>query len=192
MDKERIYDRVLGSLAMACIGDALGAPTEQRGIEEIRRLWGGRVEKFYAPPDDAPYGSGRKAGQITDDSSQLLYLVDAYIENNGQMTPRAMANALLRWADNGEYFPRFAGPTTRASVERLRAGEDPEVTGKIGRLTTEGTSNGAAMRVAPAGLAHPGDPEAAVRDALATCLPSTPPPWVSPAPRRSRPPSPWR
>jgi ADP-ribosylglycohydrolase len=172
VDKEIIYDRVLGSLAMACIGDALGAPTEQRGIEEIRHLWGGRVEKFYAPPDDAPYGSGRKAGQITDDSSQLLYLADAYIEHNGQMSPRAMANALLRWADNGEYFPRFAGPTTRASVTRLRAGEDPEETGKIGRLTTEGTSNGAAMRVAPAGLAHPGNPEEAVRDALMTCLPS--------------------
>jgi ADP-ribosylglycohydrolase len=28
------------------------------------------------------------------------------------------------------------------------------------------------MRVAPAGLAHPGDPEAAVRDAFITCLPS--------------------
>ncbi|HET7094076.1 MAG TPA: ADP-ribosylglycohydrolase family protein, partial [Thermomicrobiales bacterium] len=52
------------------------------------------------------------------------------------------------------------------------AGEAPEGAGRIGRLTSEGTSNGAAMRVAPAGLAHPGDPEAAVRAALVTCLPS--------------------
>ena len=172
MDKSVLYDRILGSLATACIGDALGAPTEQRSIDEIHTLWGGRVERFYAPPDDAPYGMGRGAGQITDDSSQMLYLVDAYIENDGQITPRAVADALMRWADNAEYFPRFAGPSTRASVARLRAGEDPEQTGKIGRLTTEGTSNGAAMRVGPAGLAHPGDPEAAVHDALVTCLPS--------------------
>jgi ADP-ribosylglycohydrolase len=172
VDRADLYDRILGSLATACIGDALGAPTEQRSVAEIRETWGGRVEQFYAPPDDAPYGKGRKAGQITDDSSQMLYLVDAYIENGGKITPRAMADALLRWADNGEYFPRFSGPSTLASVARLRAGDDPEQTGKIGRLTTEGTSNGAAMRVGPAGLAHPGDPEAAARDAFVTCLPS--------------------
>ena len=172
MEQAELYDRIFGSLATACIGDAMGAPTEQRSIDEIRSTWGGRVERFYAPPDDAPYGKGRGAGQITDDSSQMLYLVDAYVEHDGQLTPRAMADALLRWADNAEYFPRFAGPSTRASIARLRAGEDPEQTGKIGRLTTEGTSNGAAMRVAPAGLAHPGDPEAAARDALVTCLPS--------------------
>ncbi|HEU5430322.1 MAG TPA: ADP-ribosylglycohydrolase family protein, partial [Thermomicrobiales bacterium] len=167
-----LYDRVLGSLAWACIGDALGAPTEQRSIDEIRALWGGRVERFEAPPADAPFGKGREAGQITDDSSQMLYLVDAYSEHGPDLTPRDVAEALLRWADNAEYYPRFAGPSTRASIDRLRAGENPAETGRIGRLTTEGTSNGAAMRVAPAGLAHPGDPEAAVRAALVTCLPS--------------------
>lgn len=172
MEQAELYDRILGSLATGCIGDALGAPTEQRSIDEIRSTWGGRVERFYAPPDDAPYGRGRRAGQITDDSSQMLYLVDAYIEHHGLLTPAAVAEALLRWADNPEYFPRFAGPSTRASVDRLRAGEDPTHTGRIGRLTKEGTSNGAAIRVAPAGLANPGDPEAAVQDALVTCLPS--------------------
>lgn len=172
MDRDELYDRILGSLAMACIGDAMGAPTEQRSMREIRETWGGRVESFYAPPQDAPFGSGRAAGQITDDSSQMLYLVDAYIENDGEITPAAMARMLIAWSENGEYYPRFAGPTTRASIARLLDGGDPELTGKIGRLTTEGTSNGAAMRVAPAGLAHPGDPEAAVRDAFITCLPS--------------------
>ncbi len=172
METRELYERILGSLASACIGDALGAPTEQRSIDEIRSTWGGRVERFYAPPDDAPFAKGRQPGQITDDASQMLHLVDAYIEHGGRLTTRVVADALLRWADNGEYFPRFAGPSTRASIERLRAGENPDQVGRIGRLTTEGTSNGAAMRVAPTGLAHPGDPEAAVRDALLTCLPS--------------------
>lgn len=170
--KSQLYDRILSSLAWACIGDAMGAPTEQRSIDEIHRIWGGRVEQFYAPPDDAPFAKGRAAGQITDDASQMLSLVDAYIEHSGRLSSAAVAAALLRWADNDEYFPRFAGPSTRASVERLRSGGDPEQAGRIGRLTTEGTSNGAAMRVAPAGLAHPGNREAAVRDALTMCLPS--------------------
>ncbi|HEU0114663.1 MAG TPA: ADP-ribosylglycohydrolase family protein [Thermomicrobiales bacterium] len=167
-----LYDRVLGSLTWACIGDALGAPTEQRSIAEIRAKWGGRVERFEAPPADSPFAHGRRPGQITDDASQMLSLVDAYSEHGPDLTPRDVADALLRWAANDEYFPRFAGPSTRAGVARLRAGELPEEAGRIGRLTSEGTSNGAAMRVAPAGLAHPGDPVGAARAALVTCLPS--------------------
>jgi ADP-ribosylglycohydrolase len=172
VDRRILYDRVLGSLACACIGDALGAPTEQRSIGEIRRIWGGRVDKFYPPPDDSPYANGRRAAQITDDASQMLHLVDAYLECEGILTPDSVATALLRWSENPQYFPRFVGPSTRAGIERLRNGDDPVAAGRAGRLTDEGTSNGAAMRVAPAGLMHPGDPEAAVRDAVITCLPT--------------------
>lgn len=172
MVSDQQESRVLGSLAAACIGDALGAPTEQRSIAEIRRLWGGRVERFETPPEDAPFAKGRQAGQITDDASQMLALVDAYIRGGGEISPESVAAALLSWADDGQYFPRFAGPTTKAAIERLRLGEDPRRSGRVGRLTSEGTSNGAAMRVAPAGLAHPGDLEAAIADAVVTCLPT--------------------
>jgi ADP-ribosylglycohydrolase len=172
MDREALHDRILGSLAGACVGDALGAPTEQRSIGEIRHTWGGRVERFYKPPEDSPYAQGRGAAMITDDASQMLHLVDAYLESAGTLTPESMADVILQWSENAQYFPRFAGPSTRAGVERLRNGVDPATAGSIGRLTTEGTSNGAAMRVAPAGLMHPGDPEAAIRDALVTCLPT--------------------
>lgn len=172
VNREELYDRILGSLATACIGDALGAPTEQRSIREIRETWGGRVETFYAPPLDAPFGSGRGAAQFTDDASQMLLLVDEYIDHGGAITPRDMGDMLIIWSRNEEYYPRFCGPSTRAGIARLLEGGDPATIGAIGRLTTEGTSNGAAMRVAPAGLAHPGDLEAAVHDALTTCLPT--------------------
>lgn len=171
MTRSHYEGRVLGSLATACIGDALGAPTEQRTITEIRALWGGRVERFETPPPESPFAKGRAAGQITDDASQMLALVDAYIESNGRLTAVAVATALLRWADDEEYS-RFMGPSTRAGIERLRAGGDPTETGRAGRLTTEGTSNGAAMRIASVGLAHPGDLEGAVSDAVIACLPT--------------------
>lgn len=172
MERARLCDRVLGSLATACIGDALGAPTEQRSIAEIRRIWGGRVERFYAPPADSPYAVGRGAGQITDDASQMLGLVDAYLEGDGVLTAERVAAALLRWSEDGRYFPHFAGPSTRAALERLRQGHDPSTAGSVGRVATEGATNGAAMRVAPAGLRHPGDPQAAVHDAAVSCLPT--------------------
>lgn len=171
MNHAHLYDRVLGSLAAACIGDALGAPAEQRSPAEIQQIWGGWLRDFHAPPPDSPYAVGRRAGQITDDASQMLGLVDAYLAEPGGLTARGVARMLLRWSET-EYYPRFAGPSTRRAVEGLQAGADPETLGAAGRLSTDGTSNGAAMRVAPAGLRHPGQVDAAVADALTCCRPS--------------------
>lgn len=171
MNQSHLYDRVLGSLATACIGDALGAPAEQRSPREIVELWGAPLREFQPPPADSPYAEGRHAGQITDDASQMLGLVDTYLADGGSLTTAGVAGMLLRWSET-EYFPRFAGPSTLRAIESLRAGADPERLGAQGRLCTDGTSNGAAMRVAPAGLRHPGDVAAAIADALTTCRPS--------------------
>ena len=171
MNESYLYDRVLGSLATACIGDALGAPAEQRSPGEILELWGAPLRGFQAPPVDSPYAEGRHAGQITDDASQMLGLVDTYLADGGTLSAAGMARMLLRWSET-EYYPRFAGPSTARAIESLRAGADPERLGAQGRLCTDGTSNGAAMRVAPAGLRHPGDVTGAVADALTSCRPS--------------------
>lgn len=168
---ERLEDATHACLAGAVIGDALGAPTEQRSMAEIEGLWG-RVESFQAPPADSPYAKGRKAGQFTDDSSQMLMLAEAFIRGNGSISARAVADMMLTWSQNPDYFPHFAGPSTRRAIDALREGADPELLGAVGRETTMGTSNGGAMRVAPAGLVNPGNIEAAVRAAATTCRPS--------------------
>jgi len=164
-------DRVLGSLAGACIGDAMGAPTERLTPVEIRARWGARVETFVDPPADGSYASGRHAGQLTDDSSQLIGLMDAYLQDGGVLTAEAMARTLIAWSRT-EYFPRFAGPSTKRAIEALLAGADPRTQGAEGSQPSEGTTNGAAMRVAPAGLRHPGNLDAAIQDALTSCRPS--------------------
>ena len=171
MNRTELYDRVLGSLATACIGDALGMPAEQRSPAEIQQIWGGWLREFHAPPADSPYAEGRSAGQITDDASQMMGLVETYIEEPDQLTAQGMGRMLLRWSQT-QYYPRFAGPSTKRAVEALREGADAETLGSGGRLSTDGTSNGAAMRVAPAGLRHPGDLDAAIADAVTTCRPS--------------------
>ena len=168
----RLEDKILGSLSAAVIGDALGAPTEQRSMEEIRRLFGGRVETFFAPPADSPYAKGRKAAQFTDDSSQMLMLAEAFVRGDGLVTARDVADMLITWSKNPDYFPHFAGPSTRRAIEALEQGADPDTIGAEGREATMGASNGGAMRIAPAGLVHPGDVEAAVRAAAVTCRPS--------------------
>ncbi|MBC7083365.1 MAG: ADP-ribosylglycohydrolase family protein [Firmicutes bacterium] len=169
-----VRDKILGSLVAAAIGDAMGAPTEQMTLDEIKDRFGGRlVDRFYAPSEDRPFSHGRLAGQITDDTGQMLELARAFIEaGTDPITPQQVADALLRWAADPEVFSRFAGPTTRQAIERLRAGEDPLSVGRSGTLSTIGTSNGCAMKVAPAGLIHPGDPDSAVRDACTVCMPT--------------------
>jgi ADP-ribosylglycohydrolase len=169
---EELRDRIHASIAMAVIGDALGAPTEQRSIREIRALFGGRVDTFFEPPADSPYSKGRSRAQITDDSSQMMMLCEILIRDGGKVTARSVADMIIEWSGDARYFPHFAGPSTRAAIERLKAGADPEKTGSMGRETTQGTSDGGAMRVAPVGMVHPGDPEAAVRAAAQTCMPS--------------------
>lgn len=164
--------KVLGSLAAAVVGDSLGAPTEQRSIHEIEELWGAAVTEFKEPPADSPYAKGRKSGQITDDSSQMLMLARVLVRTKGQLSAEDMAAMLLEWSENPEYYPHFAGPSTRRAVEALRAGADPNLLGAQGRETTIGTSNGGAMRVAPVGLIYPGNPRKAVELAAITCRPS--------------------
>ncbi|TMI76500.1 MAG: ADP-ribosylglycohydrolase, partial [Bacillati bacterium ANGP1] len=61
----------------------MGAATEQRSFSEIVTLFGGPVREFRKPPPDSPFSGGREAGQITDDSGQMVRMAQAIIESNG-------------------------------------------------------------------------------------------------------------
>ncbi|QGZ43315.1 ADP-ribosylglycohydrolase [Pseudoduganella flava] len=158
------------------MGDALGAPTEQWTIAEIAAAHGGLVRGFVQPPDDTFAGAnhGLRA-EVTDDASQMYYLAEALIAADGTLDEAGWVACLLRWADTSPKAA-FMGPSTAGIVQALREGRDPAGVGVIGtsqrKMTTVGVTNGAAMRVAPAGLLHPGRIEAACRQAFVTCLPS--------------------
>ncbi|MEW6180957.1 MAG: ADP-ribosylglycohydrolase family protein [Chloroflexota bacterium] len=170
MNKDFIFNHVLGGLAGAIIGDAMGSATETLTLDDIYSRFGGRVTDFYSP-GEGTFASGRKAGQITDDTSQMLKIIHAIIENNGNISVELVANELLEWAKQDELFSRFAGPTTKKAIELLRAGHDPYKTG-IAEKMGMGISNGAAMKVAPAGWLNPGDLDRAVEDAVVLCIPT--------------------
>ena len=161
-----------GSLAAACIADALGAPTEELSRAQISAAFNGYVTEFHDPLPAAPYAKGRSAAQITDDSSQMIMLTELLVRTGGKLTPQDMAGLLVEWSTNENYYPHFAGPTTRAAIEQLAAGADPWEVGRSGTIMTQGASNGGAMRVAPVGLFHHGDLQAAVQVAFTTCVPS--------------------
>lgn len=158
------------------MGDAMGAATEQWSTSEIIDHHGGLIRTFLDPPPDTFSGaSGNGAGQVTDDVSQMCYLAQTLVQAEGNLTPEAWVDCLLRWADESPHASNM-GPTTRPTVEALRTGGEPSKVGTVGdsdrQMTSVGATNGAAMRVAPAGLIHPGDIEGACQTALITCLPS--------------------
>ncbi len=167
-----LYDRILGSLTTAGMGDAIGAPSEAMSREEIMAKYGGRITTFLDGSTNA-YALGNHIGEVTDDASQMYEMARAIIKTRGELTVDAAAEAIVNWSRNfPRYYPRNAGPTTSFVIEELASGKDPTKIGLEGLKYNRGTSNGAAMRVAAAGLVHPGNWEKAAETAVTSCRPS--------------------
>lgn len=157
-------EKTAGCLAGLALGDALGNATEFLTPEQIafRYVW---VDRLLPPGPDHPR-AGCPAGTVTDDTGQALAVLETYLQER-QFTSAAFVPHLLAWADRqGAALERMIGPSTRAALEKLRAGAGPLEAGAAGR------TNGAAMRAAVVGLFHPGDFEGALRDAELCSLPT--------------------
>ena len=167
-----LYDRILGCLVTAAMGDAVGAPSEAYSREEILQKSGQRIDGFMEAGDNV-YALGNHRGEVTDDASQIYVFSQAVIRAKGAPTVQDAADAIVYWAEHyPRYYPRNAGPTTRFVVDELKSGKDPLEVGRAGKLYGRGVSNGATMRVAAAGLCHPGDLDAAVQTAVTMTAPT--------------------
>ncbi|WP_343986628.1 ADP-ribosylglycohydrolase family protein [Pseudonocardia aurantiaca] len=148
MSTER--DRAHGALAGLALGDALGMPTQSMSREQIAARYGPVATLLDAAPDQ-PIAPGMPAGSITDDTEQALLLARLLVEGDGRVDAMAFAEALERW--EADMVRRgsadLLGPSTKRALLRLRAGELPDESGR------DGTTNGAAMRVTPVGIAFP-------------------------------------
>jgi ADP-ribosylglycohydrolase len=140
-------DRALGALTGLAIGDALGMPTQTLPRDAV--LAAGGVTGFRAAAPDHPLAHGLPAGHVTDDTEQALLLADALIADGGRIDPRRLAADLDRWEQDARARGSLdlLGPSTRAAIQAIRDGTAPELAG------ANGTTNGAAMRIAPVGIA---------------------------------------
>ena len=156
------FSRAYGALAGLALGDALGMPTQEMSPEQIRAVYG-RITGLVDGDASQPYAPGMPAGSVTDDTEQALLVASLLVRGRGSSSGRValdageFAHALLAWEDS--MIERgsldLLGPSTKAALERVRAGEDPLSVGGAG------TTNGAAMRVTPIGIAmSTADPEA--------------------------------
>ena len=165
------FSRAYGALAGLALGDALGMPTQAMSPEQIRAVYG-TITGLVDGDASQPYAPGMPAGSVTDDTEQALLVASLLIRGRGSSSGRValnaveFAHALLAWEDS--MIERgsldLLGPSTKAALERVRAGEDPLTVGG------EGTTNGAAMRVTPIGIAvSTEDPEAFAEAVWSSC-----------------------
>jgi len=145
-----VRDRALAAMQGLAVGDALGMPTQLMSRAEIARRYGA-IEGFRDAAPDHPIAAGMPAGSITDDTEQALLLARALIDGAGELDPSDFARRLAAWEDamRARGSLDLLGPSTRAAVAAVLAGVPAERAGRTG------TTNGAAMRVTPVGIAWP-------------------------------------
>lgn len=144
------------------IGDACGVPYEFHGPDQIPAF-----EKIDMQP---PAGFRRSfahvpVGTWSDDGAQALCLLDSLLQC-AKLDLADFGNRLLDWQDKGfmavDGIVFDIGIQTRAALQRLKAGADPDNSGPDGEREN---GNGSLMRCLPLALVHRGSDAELVRDA---------------------------
>ena len=153
-------DRARGALYGLAIGDALGMPTQMLSRRQVTARWGPMLNGFEPAPPGHPIAAGRPAGAVTDDTEQAVLLGRLLL--SGRVDPGEFATGLAAWerdmAARGSLD--LLGPSTRRAIDAVLAGTPPEQAGATG------DTNGAAMRIAPVGVAVAADDLTALVDAV--------------------------
>jgi ADP-ribosylglycohydrolase len=141
--------RALGALYGLAIGDALGMPTQSLSRPDIVARYGALVGGFHPGPDGHPLAAGLRAGSVTDDTEQAVLLARLVVAGGGEVDAGELARALLAWEESmrARGSLDLLGPSTRQALAALAKGAEVAEAGRAG------LTNGAAMRVAPVGIA---------------------------------------
>lgn len=173
-----LQDRVTAVITGSAVADALGGATEGWTPQQIEERYGGRVRGIVGPFHEnwrdarpiAPYHKGD--GHVTDDTLMTRALVEVYARRRDHLDAYAVAEELVplmigepQWVPELQDTALLVQRVFLAEkwlVARLHYGHvDPREAG-AGNIV----NCGAAMFIAPVGLANPGEPEAAYAEAI--------------------------
>lgn len=170
-----LRSKAIGCLSGAAVGDALGSATEGYSHEQVLKRYGGPVTGIVAPYVDAGRGPTRYQkgdGRITDDTLMTLALVEVYRQLRRHLDAYDIAQTLVpllmntvRWLPDMEREDTLLQRLFLAEkwlVTKLHyAHTDPREAG-VGNMV----NCGAAMYMAPVGIANAGDPGGAYAEAI--------------------------
>jgi len=173
-----LQDKAIGALMAAAVGDAIGGATEGRSTEEIVERYDGYVEgvvdyfmeDWRTAKPMSPYHKGD--GHVTDDTLMTNLLVAVYQKRRRHLTAFDIADDLVPLMMNHvTWIPELEKETVpilrvflaeKWLVTRLYYGHvDPREAG-VGNIV----NCGAAMYMAPVGIANAGDPLGAYQEAV--------------------------
>ncbi len=145
---ELAFSRACGALAGMAIGDALGMPSQTLSRSEIAQHYG-EITTYVAPYPDHPVSHGLQAAQVTDDTEQAFLLAQRLVKDGEGFDETLWAQDLLDWERDVRTrgLRDLLGPSSKAALAAMLNGEPASETGR------NGTTNGAAMRIAPVGIA---------------------------------------
>lgn len=144
MDKPSFLSRAVGCLVGLAIGDAMGAPVEGWSVDQIREKYG-RVEGFLRPES-----------VVTDDTEYAIMTAQLLLRFGSKITLKNITDTWLEMIEESQLMG--GGFSTSGAINHLRRGVMPPA---CGRNKPDSYSDGAAMRIAPAGIVYAGKPQQA-------------------------------
>lgn len=140
------FEKIKGSLYGVALGDAFGMPTEAFERELIKTQFG-KITTLLPGPDNNFISKGFKPGETTDDTAMSVVISDYLADSKLDPEPLELINRIEAWAESTGKSAMVIGPSTRRAFDQIKNGVPVTEAGKTG------TTNGASMKIAPAGLA---------------------------------------
>ena len=152
---ERRVESARGAMVGTAVGDALGRPAEARDPASFR----GREEEFRHYQPWSGYVGG-PPGTFTDDTQMSICVAESLLSSGGRIDPHDLAQRFVAWLPEG----RGKGQTCVDAVWELQSGAAWWEAGQ------PSAGNGAAMRVAPIGIALGHDVDALCFDSALSAV----------------------
>lgn len=175
--EKNYQNQIWGSFAGLAVGDAMGMPFHELTAEEIVNRCGGLAEGFWNIFPDEFIHLAYQAGQVTDDTTLTVVTARSILKYGLSIKPDQFVSELVEWVKGNQNIWQHGnvyGPSTRAAFDNYLNGKLDSHLRHQRSWIYSGTSNGAIMRVSPAGWASPGRLEEAVEIACNVVLPTHP------------------
>eukprot|EP00927_Polykrikos_kofoidii_P069237 TRINITY_DN64619_c0_g1_i1.p1 TRINITY_DN64619_c0_g1~~TRINITY_DN64619_c0_g1_i1.p1 ORF type:complete len:727 (+),score=126.46 TRINITY_DN64619_c0_g1_i1:72-2183(+) len=182
-DPQLLSDRVRGLIWGAALGDAVGLATEFMKKEEAAKLYPDPAKLGPATRVDDRHRSRWTRGDWTDDTDQLVLVMEAVVAGQGVLDQRLLATSLKSWTQNG--FPELGdknglgiGETVKSVMDHPAFDMAPDVAAETvwRQSACTAAANGAVMRCATAALGYFWDTEVLSFNAAASAAVTHPDP----------------
>ncbi|MEO1771774.1 ADP-ribosylglycohydrolase family protein [Candidatus Enterococcus ferrettii] len=143
---EQLTRRLTGVLIGGALGDAMGMPTELWTQQMIYEEFPKGVTHFVPAMNKGAVLREMAAGQVTDDTINTKFIIDMLVKHQGVIDVENYIEQLRIWSKDSQLAELVSGPSTRKALAMMDEGVPLSQTGRFG------TTNGAAMKIAPIGL----------------------------------------